>query len=128
MEAGKEGLAFDQEALRALVRHSWPGNVRELQNRIKRAVIMADGKRLSARDLELDGSPMAKPGANLKEARESIEREMILQALQKHKGSITAAAAELGISRPTIYYRMERLNIDRPADEAKTPETNTHVA
>jgi two-component system NtrC family response regulator len=119
----KPGLAFDQEASKALARHGWPGNVRELENRIKRAVIMADGKRLTAEDLELASADSVAPGTTLKEAREAVERELILVALQKHAGKISSAAAELGISRPTLYELMEKLSIARPDREARTAET-----
>ncbi len=112
-QAAKEHLAFDHEALRALDRHPWPGNVRELENRVKRAVIMTDGKRVTAQDLELAGTPAALPGASLKEAREAVEREMIQQALRRHSGKIAPAAAELGVSRPTFYELMEKLAIKR---------------
>jgi two-component system NtrC family response regulator len=112
---GKEGLAFDQEALRALTNHGWPGNVRELENRIKRAVIMAEGKRLMAEDLELNGVLAAPMGASLKEARESVEREMVQRALRKHSGKIAPAAVELGISRPTLYELMDKLGLRKEA-------------
>jgi two-component system, NtrC family, response regulator len=112
-KVGKNGLAFDHEALRALTSHSWPGNVRELDNRVKRAVIMADGKRLTAADLEL-GELGAAPGANtLKEAREAVEREMIQKSLRKHSGKIAPAAVELGVSRPTLYELMDKLGLKR---------------
>jgi two-component system NtrC family response regulator len=106
-QQGKPGLAFDQDALRALERYHWPGNVRQLENNIRRAVIMAEGKRLTVKDLEL--APVA-AGANttLKDARESMEREMIQNALRKYSGKIAPAAAELGISRPTLYDLMEK--------------------
>ncbi|HET7537802.1 MAG TPA: PEP-CTERM-box response regulator transcription factor [Candidatus Didemnitutus sp.] len=113
-QSGKTGLTFAPEALRALQRHSWPGNVRELQNRVKRAVIMSDGKRLTAQDLELAKLATTSHGVSLKEARESVEREMLQQTLRKHSGKITAAAAELGISRPTLYELMEKLGVQRP--------------
>src|SRR5439155_3536049 len=77
----KDGLAFDQDAFRALSGHHWPGNVRELENRVKRAVIMADGKRLTPEDLELNGVSSAPHGSSLKEARESVEREMVQKSL-----------------------------------------------
>jgi two-component system NtrC family response regulator len=113
MESGKEGLAFDQEALRALIKHAWPGNVRELENRIKRAVIMAEGKRLTVQDLELSQPTLTTHTTNLREARESLEREMVQKSLRKHSGKIAAAAAELGISRPTFYELMEKLGLKR---------------
>jgi two-component system NtrC family response regulator len=113
IEHAKTGLTFAPDALRALSLHSWPGNVRELQNRVQRAVIMADGKRVTARDLELTDTLNALPSQTLKEARESVEREMIQDALRRHRGKITSAAVELGVSRPTLYELMEKLGIPR---------------
>jgi two-component system NtrC family response regulator len=110
---GKTGLSFSQEAIRALRRHPWPGNVRELQNRVRRAVIMAEGKRLTPADLELAETEGSSHGSSLKDAREALEREMIQQSLRKHGGKITAAAIELGISRPTFYELMEKLGIQK---------------
>jgi two-component system NtrC family response regulator len=112
-EHAKTGLTFAPDALRALSLHSWPGNVRELQNRVQRAVIMADGKRVTARDLELTDTLSALPSQTLKEARESVEREMIQDALRRNRGKITSAAVELGVSRPTLYELMEKLGIPR---------------
>jgi two-component system NtrC family response regulator len=115
VEHAKPGLTFAPDALRSLRLHRWPGNVRELQNRVRRAVIMADGKRVTARDLELTDTLNALPPQTLKEARESVEREMVQDALRRHKGKITSAALELGISRPTLYELMEKLGIARDA-------------
>lgn len=110
--AGKPGLAFDPEALRALSRHSWPGNVRELENCVRRAVIMAGGPRVTTRDLELNDDEIHGHGAvTIKDARHAVERRMIEQALRKYSGKITSAAAELGISRPALYELMEKLGI-----------------
>jgi two-component system NtrC family response regulator len=109
---GKTGMAFTPETLRVINRHTWPGNVRELQNRVQRAVIMADGRRVTAADLELEGlDPL--PLATLREAREEVEKEMVEQALRRHRGKITAAAIELGISRPTLYELMEKLGVSK---------------
>lgn len=104
---------FTQHAIRALELHAWPGNVRELENRVKRAVIMAEGTKITPKDLELS-SPFEKyEGKGLKEAREALERDLIERSLSKHKGSITQAATELGISRPNLYDLMEKLGIDK---------------
>ena len=113
-ENGKSNLAFGADALQAIRRYTWPGNVRELQNRVKRAVIMSAGKRVTAQELELEAGGAVNKAATLKEARESLEREMIQDALRKHSGKITAAAAELGISRPTFYELMEKLGVQKP--------------
>ena len=110
-QSGKTDLVFAPETLRSAKRYSWPGNVRELQNRIHRAVIMADGRRIMPNDMELSHVADALPGATLKEARESIEREMVLQALKRNAGKISAASVDLGISRPTLYELMEKLGI-----------------
>ncbi len=110
---GRANIAFVPEALRAINRHPWPGNVRELQNRIKRAVIMADSKRITEKDLELSTGLGFSSSTTLKEARENVEREMVQRALKRNLGRISSAAAELGISRPTLYELMERLGISR---------------
>ncbi|PYJ08041.1 MAG: PEP-CTERM-box response regulator transcription factor [Verrucomicrobia bacterium] len=111
-ETGKDGLDFDREAKQALSRHTWPGNVRELENRVRRAVIMAEGRRLTAHDLEL-AHLNDSPGVGLKEAREAAERDTISRALRRHSGKIAPAAVELGVSRPTLYELMEKLGIKR---------------
>jgi len=108
---GKPGLTFAPETMLALTRYKWPGNVRELQNRVQRAVIMADGKRITVKDLELTDVADAVPTVTLREGREAIEREMVQRALNRNAGRISAAAAELGISRPTLYELMEKLGI-----------------
>jgi two-component system, NtrC family, response regulator len=108
-QSGKTGLTFTPETLRAASRHSWPGNVRELQNRVHRAVIMADGKRITPGDMELTHD--AVPANTLKEARENVEREMVIQALRRSGGKISAASNELGISRPTLYELIQKLGI-----------------
>jgi two-component system NtrC family response regulator len=110
-EYDKPGLTFAPDSLRALRLYLWPGNVRELRNRVQRAVIMADGKRVTARDLELTDALSALRQQTLKEARESVEREMVQDALRRHNGKVTAAALELGVSRPTLYELMDKLGI-----------------
>jgi two-component system, NtrC family, response regulator len=112
-QTGRTATDFSQRALRALQQHSWPGNVRELENRIKRAVIMAEGRSITPADLELNESSSG-GFRSLKEARESVEREMVQQALERHGGKISRAAEDLGISRPTFYELMEKLGLDKP--------------
>jgi two-component system NtrC family response regulator len=112
-QADKPTMTFSPDALRAVKAHSWPGNVRELQNRVKRAVIMADGKRVTAADLELTDQAEFVRRPTLKEAREDLEREFVQAALKKYSGKITAAAAELGISRPTMYELMAKLGLGK---------------
>lgn len=125
-QSERVGLKFGQDALRAIRRHSWPGNVRELQNRVKRAVIMVEGKRVTAAELELVDSTEIVPVATLKEARENVEREMVEQALKKHSGRISAAAIDLGISRPTLYELMDKLGISR-TEQGNSSEAKAEI-
>ena len=99
MKRPVKGLADD--ALAAIEAWGWPGNVRELENRVKRAVIMADGARIRAADLDLpeDGSAPA----DLRGAREATDRRVIGAALSRADNNISHAARLLGISRPTLY-------------------------
>jgi two-component system NtrC family response regulator len=121
-QSGRTKLVFAPDALRAMTRYSWPGNVRELQNRVKRGVIMADRARVTAKDLELepDQGMESSPATTLRKAREHVEREMIEQALKRNSGKITSAAADLGISRPTLYELMEKLGIGKERANANT--------
>lgn len=102
---------FTQQALRALATHQWPGNIRELENRLKRAVIIAEGAKVAAQDLELAPASDKYEGMGLKEARETVERELVTQAVTRNKGNLSRAAVELGVSRPTLYELMEKLGI-----------------
>jgi two-component system NtrC family response regulator len=115
-EQGKGRLKFSKEALIALQQYSWPGNVRELENRVKRAVIMCEDQRVTPENLSLV-SGSAGGALNLREARDQLERDMLTKALRRHRGKISPAAAELGISRPTFYEMMEKLGIQKPTDE-----------
>jgi two-component system NtrC family response regulator len=109
-----ESLSFSPEALRAIDRYHWPGNVRELENRVRRAFIMAEGRQITAEDLELSTTGEKLASSNtLKQAREAVEREMLEQALRKNHRNISAAAADLGVSRPTFYELMDKLGIKR---------------
>ena len=97
-----QGLSAD--ALAAVDCYNWPGNVRELENRIKRAVIMADGRNVTAEDLDLPGSSSDEPDLiNLRSARELADRNAIRQAMSRTENNISGAAKLLGISRPTLY-------------------------
>ncbi|NOW43910.1 two-component system NtrC family response regulator [Novosphingobium sp. SG751A] len=103
---------FAPDALAAMDAWGWPGNVRELENRVKRAVIMADGKLVHAGDLDLDA-----PGGeeelplNLKSAREITDRRVIRQALARSEGNISSTAKLLGISRPTLYDLLKQYDL-----------------
>ena len=111
-EHGRKLRGFTKDALSAIESYSWPGNVRELQNRIKRAVIMTDGKQLSSADLELDKTAVETMNFNLRDIREKVERQAILRALSHVNGKVAPAAELLGVSRPTLYDLIKKLNIN----------------
>jgi two-component system NtrC family response regulator len=109
-----QGLAPD--ALAAIDGYAWPGNVRELENRLKRAVIMADGKMVGAADLDLPGAKGTAPderdiALNLRAAREVADRRAIRQALTRTENNISGAAKLLGISRPTLYDLLKQYHL-----------------
>ncbi len=100
MNSSVTSLAPDARA--AIDAWGWPGNVRELENRMKRAVIMAEGKAITAADLDLAGDAPAEP-LNLKAVRETADRAAIRHALARAEGNISNTAKLLGVSRPTLY-------------------------
>jgi two-component system NtrC family response regulator len=111
--AQRKKLIFTGKATRAMQQHGWPGNVRELENRIQRAAIMAESGRITEEDLALTTPYTAYEGQTLGKAREAVERQVIEAALTKNKGNLTRAAAELAISRPTLYELMSKLGLSR---------------
>ena len=119
-EFSRNVRGFSPDALVAIEHYAWPGNVRELENRIKSAVIMTDGRMLTAADLSLAGDVKEGTFFTLREVRSEAERKAILHALAVTDGNVSAAAARLGVSRPTLYDLMQRLGISGdkgPADE-----------
>ena len=107
----KAGLSFGTDALAAIEAYEWPGNVRELQNKIKRAVILAQGKQITASNLELapvEGAPLL---LNLRQVREKAESQALLTAFQQANGKISQAAKMLGITRPTFYALVKKYNL-----------------
>jgi len=85
---------------------------------VRRAVIMSEGAQVTANDLELQEveAAMAAEPRTLKEAREALERDLVMRALRRHNGKIAPAATDLGISRPTFYELMEKLGIQKQTD------------
>lgn len=103
---------FAADALAAIDGWAWPGNVRELENRVKRAVIMADGKLVTAADLDLQGGADDQADVlNLKAAREQADRKVIRHALARSEGNISSTARLLGISRPTLYDLLKQYDL-----------------
>jgi two-component system NtrC family response regulator len=113
IEIRKKIKGFSSQAIESIERYSWPGNVRELENRIKRAVIMSEGKKITLEDLEMKAVAGKKELIMLKDAREILEKGLILKAIARNENNLTKAASELGISRPTLYDLMEKLGIPK---------------
>ena len=112
-ESKKKIKGFSSQVIEALERYPWPGNVRELENRIKRAVIMSEGKKITLEDLEMQSVAGVKENILLKDAREHLEKELILKAIARNENNLTKAASDLGISRPTLYDLMQKLGIPK---------------
>ena len=111
-QQGKKGHRFSKDAMVAIETYAWPGNVRELENRVKRAVIMAEHKQITASDLELGGnSPDELATFNLREIRDRSDRQAIVRALNHVGGKISQAAELLGVSRPTMYDLLRKFGL-----------------
>jgi two-component system NtrC family response regulator len=102
---------FTPDAQNAIERYAWPGNVREMENKIKGAVIMAEGRYVSAEDLGLPSEGSEIPNLNLREVRREAETRAIRNALAHAAGNISKAAQTLGVTRPTLYDLLEKYGI-----------------
>ena len=107
-ELERSDLRLTSEALAAIDSYSWPGNVRELQNRMKRAIILADGKRVTAEHLDLVEGGDSEQVLNLRQVRERAELTALKRAMARTHGNISKAAKLLGVSRPTLYDLMRQ--------------------
>ena len=113
-EFGGGAKGFDDGAIAAIEAHSWPGNVRELESCIKRAVIMAEGGRITAEDLELSaGGEVASMPLNLRQVREAAEHQAIVRALSYTADNISEAAILLGVTRPTLYGMLDKYGLSK---------------
>jgi two-component system NtrC family response regulator len=109
---GKPTRGLAPDAIRAIQAHRWPGNVRELENRIKGAVIMAEGAVVTAADLGLEDPGYDPEYLNLRVARARAEAQAVRQSLAVTKGNLSRAAEVLGVTRPTLYDLLEKHGID----------------
>ena len=117
-EEKKSLKGFTSHAVEALRAHPWPGNVRELENRIKRAVVMAEGKYVTPANVELkDPSSSEEELSTLRASRDSREKGLVRLAMEKAEGNVSKAAAELGISRPTLYQLLARYGLKKAKSE-----------
>ncbi|RZJ71163.1 MAG: sigma-54-dependent Fis family transcriptional regulator, partial [Flavobacterium sp.] len=108
----KELRSLSTQAKNVLLNYSWPGNVRELQHVLERAVIMSDGNEITEQDLQLSPQRFAQNNAIPDEmALGDMEKLMVQKAIDKHKGNISKAAADLGLTRAALYRRIEKFGI-----------------
>ena len=107
----KSFRGITKEGLAAVAAYDWPGNVRELENRMKRAMVLAEGKYIGVDDLNLDLGKSSTQIPTLREAREAAEHDAIVRALKMSQKNLTAAAKVLGVSRPTLYDLMKTHNL-----------------
>jgi len=111
---GRSFRGFADSARAEIDAYEWPGNVRELENRVKRAVVLAEGKQIVATDLGFAEDESHLQLLNLRDARERVEREVIQRALSIYNNNVTHAAEALGISRPSLYSLIKKLGMPEP--------------
>ena len=111
---GRSFRGFTEQARAVIDSYEWPGNVRELENRIKRAVVLAENSRISITDLGFDEHSEQSGSLNLRQAREQAEREVVQRALAIHDNNVTHAAEAMGISRPSLYQLVKKLDLPEP--------------
>ena len=108
----KQGIRINQAAMEKLLRYPWPGNVRELQHAIEKAVILSEKNILSPDDFFTRNKPGFSP-YNSTPTLEEMEKQQIQQAIDRNNGNFSAAAAQLGITRQTLYNKMKRKKDDQ---------------
>ena len=113
-EVNDKVTGFTAKAVKVLQQYPWPGNVREMDNRVKRAIIMAEGRHIGPGDLDIGSTDDGYEGLTLREARDALDREMVVRALSRSSNNVSKAASLLSISRPTLYELMDKLDIERP--------------
>ena len=113
-KSGRSFRGFTDQARGMIDSYEWPGNVRELENRIKRAVVLAESNRISSADLGFDEQDGQSKSLDLRQARERVEREIIQRALTIHDNNVTHAAEAMGISRPSLYQLVKKLDLPEP--------------
>ncbi len=107
---GKPDIALDSGAVDKLMQYSFPGNIRQLRHAIEKAVILADGNLLKAKDFSFDASPV---GLNITSTGTiaEMEKKMIANAMVECGGNLSEVAARLGITRQTLYNKIKRMGL-----------------
>ncbi len=119
----KPSRRLTSEAIRAVETYAWPGNVREMENVLRRAVIMADGPRITPEDLGLEVPAEAPEGRlGLREARDAAEQEAVIKAMTRCNGNIAHAADLLGITRPTLYNLLDKFGLRKANEPTDSPQ------
>ncbi len=114
----RPNLSFSEDAILAIKNYDWPGNVREMINKVKRAAIMAEDKKITAVDLELNTAECLNDNAlNLRQIRDDAERRAVIQAIQASQNNMAKASRLLGITRPTLYNLLEKFDIKAALSE-----------
>lgn len=108
----RESCQWSEEALQLLAGYRFPGNVRELKSLVERAVLLCEGIELLPDHFNLQASSIGKPPLGLRERMDRLERNVIIECLNRHNGNQGLVAAELGLPRRTLIYRLQRLNIN----------------
>jgi two-component system NtrC family response regulator len=111
-DAGKKALNLSEEAIDGIYQYHWPGNIRELQNKLKRAIIMAEGSYLLPKDLDFESLPISEDRLTLRDARGRFEKNLITRILIKNDYNISHTAAELSVSRPTLHDLIKKYQIN----------------
>ena len=111
-ETGRRPRSFSEDALAAMGRHDWPGNVRELANRVRRGLVLAEGRQIEAQDLGLHGLALeVVPIGTLEDYKQRAERQALCDVLNRHSDNLSVAARVLGVSRPTFYRLLHKHQI-----------------
>ncbi len=113
-ELNKRVKGFSNEALGAIRGYTWPGNARELENRIRRAVVMAEGPTIKPADLELAWSGPAPVARKLRCLTAELEKDLVQRALASQNWNVTRAAQELDITRQTLYSMIKKYSLEKP--------------
>jgi two-component system NtrC family response regulator len=111
-ENNRVGCTFDKKAVAFMKSYDWPGNVRELENRVKRAVILSEDRRIGPSALGLESADLSEK-KTLAELREEVESRHILETLERHRWNVSRSATDLGVSRTTLYDLLEKYGISR---------------
>lgn len=112
LETGRRPRSFSDNALAAMGRHDWPGNVRELANRVRRGLVLAEGRQIEAKDLGLhEVRELEQPLGTLEDYKQRAERQALCDVLNRHSNNLSVAARVLGVSRPTFYRLLHKHQI-----------------